>query len=234
MKRVRRPKKAIKIEVSLSINFFTTKMSITLSHQMFASLSKSCQNEILEAFSTTSLAVVKKMLSMNENTAFESASLTYGKPLVLPNYNMTNEVMSEPLVEPLVEPLAEPLVEPLAEPMPEPMSEPMPENKVVRIASNFPIAKSTDLYSTAHYSVIGKICHEIDAGLFVSNCKSVDWSKGSRYHHMNWDVKRVVMIVNQLKPATSLEVDQALPTMDRHRVTAILRELRKQGILIVN
>ena len=222
MKRVRRPKKAIKIEVSLSIKFFTTKMSITLSHQMFASLSKSCQNEILEAFSTTSLAVVKKMLSMNENTAFESASLTYGKPLVLPNYNRTNEVMSEPLVEPLAEPLAEP------------MPEPMPENKVVRIASNFPIAKSTDLYSTAHYSVIGKICHEIDAGLFVSNCKSVDWSKGSRYHHMNWDVKRVVMIVNQLKPATSLEVDQALPTMDRHRVTAILRELRKQGILIVN
>ncbi len=216
MKRVRRPMKVIKIEVSVCINFFTTKMSITLSHQMFASLSKSCQNEILEAFSTTSLDVVKKLLNMNKNTAFESASLTYGKPLVLPNYNRGNDVMAEPVAEPLAK------------------AEPMPENKVVRIASNFPVAKSTDLYSTAHYSVIGKICQEIDEGLFVSNSKSIDWSQGSRYHHKNWDVMRVVMIVNQLKPATSLQVDQALPTMDRHRVTAILRELRKQGILIVN
>lgn len=185
---------------------------------MFASLSRASQNEILQSFTTSSLQTANKLLDVKDNTAFESASLTYGKPLVLPNYNRNSEALAEPLGEPLAEPLAEP----------------MPVNNVVRVASNFPIAKTTDLYTTADYSVIHKICQEVDKGLFVSNSKGVDWSQGSRYHHKNWDVARVVMIVNQLKPATSLQIDQALPTMDRYRVTAILRELRKQGILIVN
>ena len=145
------------------------------------------------------------LIPPKQTSAFESAALTFSGPLILPNYNR--------------------------EPENDVMSEPL---KQTRTASNFPIAKATDLYSTAHYSVIHKICQEIDEGLFLSNSKSVDWSEGSRYHHKNWDVMRVVMTVNQLKPATSLQIDQALPTMDRYRVSAILRELRKQGIVLVN
>jgi hypothetical protein len=96
------------------------------------------------------------------------------------------------------------------------------------------MTKATDLYRIATLPEIHQICKEIDEGLFVSNSKGVSWSKGSKYHHMNWDVKRVFMEVKYLQPATSLQIDQALPTMDHYRVTAILRELRKQGMVIVS
>lgn len=202
-------------------------MSITLSHEMFASLSKSSRDEILEAFSNAAVKTVKEMLKVEPetvvNSVFESASLTFGKPLVLPMYDR-----SEPVA------LAEPQPVALAEP--QPVTEPVlvTEKKVIRIASNFPIAKPTDLYSVVDYKEIGRICKEIDDGLFISNTKCAVWTKGGKHHHMDWDVKRVVMEVKYLQPATSLQIDHALPTMDRRRVTAILRELRKQGILIVS
>jgi len=185
-------------------------MSITLSHEMFASLSKSSRDEILQAFANTAdkaVQIVKEVLNaqpeVNQNTAFDSASLTFAKPLVLPNYNRVENV-------------------------------PVIEKPVIRVASNYPVAKATDLYSLAPLADLHRICNDIDAGLFVSNSKSISWSKGSKFHHMDWDVKRVVMEVKFLQPATSLQIDQALPTMDRHRVTSILREMRKQGILVVN
>ena len=185
---------------------------------MFSKLSSACRDEILDAFASSALNTVKNILSTGsrndvkpENTAtttaFESAKLTFGKPLVLPVYN---KVVAEPVIAVSA------------------------EKKVVRIASNFPVAKPTDLYSLVDYKEIGRICKEIDAGLFVSNTKCAVWTKGGNYHHMNWDVKSVVMEVKFLQPATSLQIDQALPTMDRYRITAILRELRKQGILIVS
>lgn len=181
-------------------------MSINLSHEMFASLSKSSRDEILHAFANTAdkaVQIVKEVLNaqpeVNQNTAFESASLTFAKPLVLPNYNRTEDV-------------------------------PAP---VIRVAPRYPVAKKTDLYCIATLQDIGRICKEIDAGLLISNSKGISWSKGSKFHHMDWDVKRVFMEVKYLQPATSLQIDQALPTMDRYRVSAILRELRKQGMVIV-
>jgi len=208
-KMMRRVIKAIKIEVSVWVYFFTTKMSITLSHEMFASLSKSCQDEILQAFGNAAVNTVKELLKVEPevpaNTAFESAALTFGKPLVLPNYNQSEDT-----------------------------PEPLTETPVIRVAPRYPIAKTTDLYSIATLQDICRICKEIDAGLFVSNSKGVSWSKGSKFHHMDWDVKRVFMEVKYLQPATSLQIDQALPTMDRYRITAILRELRKQGMVIVS
>jgi hypothetical protein len=174
---------------------------------MFTSLSKSSRDEILQAFSATAdkaVQMVKEVLSaqpeVNQNTAFESASLTFGMPLVLPNYNRTE-----------------------ATPTP-----------VIRVAPQHPVARATDRYRLAPLADLHRICNDIDRGLFVSNSKGISWSKGSKFHHMDWDVKRVAMEVKYLQPATSLEIDQALPTMDRYRVTAILRELRKQGILVVN
>jgi hypothetical protein len=207
---------------------------------MFSMLSSACRDEILNAFASSAVKTVKNILNTETHvpvktadtigiSAFESASLTFGKPLVLPAYN---KVVAEPVAVPVTEPLAEPVTEPLAEPLAEPVA--VPENKVIRIASSFPIAKATDRYSLAPLAVLHRVCNDIDNGLFVSNLKSVSWSKGSKYHHMDWDVKKVVMEVKFLQPATSLQIDQALPTMDRYRVTAILRELRKQGILIVS
>ena len=194
-------------------------MSITLSHQMFSSLSKSSRDEILQAFASSTDSTfqklkeilqpeVKETVDVKGNTAFESAALTFGAPLVLPKYNRTeDEHISEPVID---------------------------KKPVIRVATNYPVAKATDLYSVAPLADLGRICKEIDAGLFVSNSKSYNWSQGGKFHHMDWDVKRVVMEVKYLQPATSLQIDHALPTMDRYRVTAILRELRKQGILVVN
>lgn len=203
-------------------------MSITLSHEMFASLSKSSRDEILEAFSNAAVKTVKELLKVEPetvvNSVFESASLTFGKPLVLPKYDRSEPVA---VAEPVPVAVAEPVH--VAEPQPVLITE-----KKVRIASNFPIAKPTDRYSLVDYKEIGRICKEIDDGLFISNTKCAVWTKGGKHHHMDWDVKRVVMEVKYLQPATSLQIDHALPTMDRRRVTAVLRELRKQGILIVS
>jgi hypothetical protein len=206
--KMKRLVKAIKIEVSVRVQFFTTKMSITLSHEMFTSLSKSCQNEILQSFGNAAVNTVKDLLEVNPGvisaTAFESAALTFGMPLVLPKYNR-----SEDTPEPLI------------------------EVPVIRVAPRYPMTKATDLYRIATLPEIHRICKEIDDGLFISNSRSVKWSKGSRFHHMDWDVKRVFMEVKCLQHATSAQIDKGLPTMSRHRVSSILRELRKQGLLIV-
>lgn len=169
-------------------------MSITLSHEMFSKLSQASRDEILQAFTSTVISRIKSdqtepmVESQPQTGAFESASLTFGKPLVLPS---------------------------------------------VRVAENYPVAKPTNLYSLAPLADLHRICKEIDEGRFISNSKSIKWTKGSRFHHMDWDVKRVAMEVKYLQPATSVQINNALPTMDRYRVSAILRELRKQGILIV-
>jgi hypothetical protein len=176
---------------------------------MFSGLSQHSRDEILGSFHNAAVKTVKEQLKVEPevivNSVFESASLTFGKPLVLPNYNR-----SENTPEPLI------------------------EIPVIRVAPRYPVAKATDLYSIAALQDIGRICKEIDAGLLISNSKGISWSKGSKFHHMDWDVKRVFMEIKYLQPATSLRIDQALPTMDRYRVTAILRELRKQGMVIVS
>lgn len=192
---------------------------------MFSMLSKNSRDEILAVFGGPSFKVLKEEPKgeISSNTAFESASLTFSKPLVLP--------VRQP--EPL--PVATSIV--VEENEPEPVAEdiaPVQKNAVIRVAQSYPIAKATDLYSVAPLADLHRICKEIDDGLFISNAKSADWSKGGKYHHMNWDVKRVVMSVNSMAPATSLQIDRDLLTMDRYRITAILRELRKQGILIVS
>jgi hypothetical protein len=198
-------------------------MSITLSYEMFSMLSKSSRDEILAVFGTPSFKVVKEepRSEINRNTAFESASLTFSKPLVLPVRQ------SEPLATSMV----------VEENEPEPVAEdiaPVQKNTVIRVAKSYPIAKATDLYSVAPLEDVQRICKEIDDGLFISNSKSVDWSKGGKYHHMNWDVKKIFIMLKSIQPATSFQIDHSVPTMDRYRVTAILRELRKQGLLIVS
>jgi hypothetical protein len=193
----------IKIDPYGASIFLVSKMSITLNHDMFSMLSQCCRDEILQVFASVAISRFKDTPKVEEEPvkpqagAFESASLTFGKPLVLP------------------------LAVPLAVP------------SVIRIAPSYPIAKASDLYRLAETKEINRIYKEIDDGLFISNTKCAVWTKGGKHHHMDWDVKRVVMTVNQLKSATSVQIDHALPSMSRSRVTGILRELRKQGILIV-
>lgn len=245
-------------------------MSITLTREMFSRLSESSRYDVLRVFGEIT---VEKPLVVS--SAFESASLTFGPPLVLPDYSKRNLLSGSknernPRIGCLNDPWADlpdavlsaildeveanlakavPVAMPVAVPVPVAMPVPVPvpvavseqipsvvpsDKAKIRIAQSFPIAKPSDLYSLAPLKHIHKICEEIDAGLFVSNTNSAVWTRGGNHHHQNWDVKKVVMIVNQLQPATSLQINYALPTMDRYRVTAILRELRKQGIVIVS
>jgi hypothetical protein len=190
---------------------------------MFFMLSESCRDEILQVFASVAISRFKRAPKIEEELgsnegAFESAALTFGKPLILPLAVDSTLPSAVPSVVPSVVPSALPSVVPSA----------------VRIATSYPIAKASDLYHVADDKEVYRIYKEIDDGLFISNKKSNNWSVSGSYHYMNWDVKKVVMTVRQFKTATSLQIDHALPTMSRYRVTAILRELRKQGILIVN
>jgi hypothetical protein len=179
-------------------------MSIVINREMFFSLSISSQQEIISRLITTSVNNIKDLFKEVPNSstasAFESASLTFGNQLVLPDYNSANRLT----------------------------------NKTRRMASDVPIAKATDLYRVVSDEQIKNITEDIDTGFFINNSSRIDWSKGARFNPNNWDVKRIIMKVKISQPMTSLQIDQSLPTMDRYRVTSILRELRKQGILIVN
>lgn len=179
-------------------------MSITITYEMFFKLSKAARDEVIAVFGSTGLENIRYQDEPvndkvpNTVSAFESASLSFRKPLVLPS-----------------------------------MSEPRAYTDV-KVASNFPVAKTTDIYRVASAEKIALITQKIDKGLFISNSKSINWSRSGRYHPCNWDVKKLIMTVNSNGPMNSYEIDRALPMMDRYRVTAILRELRKQGILIIN
>jgi len=177
-------------------------MSITLTNDMFSKLSANARDEIVRVFMGNTDCLKKDNSQVvNEVTAFESAALTFGPPLVLPDYNKRSSNDSE---------------------------------KKIRIATKFPVAKATDLYRLAPLADIGRACKEMDSGLFVSNIKSAIWTEGGSFNHRDWDVKRVVMEIKYLQPATSQQIDNSLPTMDRYRVSSILRELRKQGMVIVD
>jgi len=180
-------------------------MSITITYDMFFKLSKSARDEVIAMFDISALENIcydveasAKGLVPNTVSAFESASLSFGKPLVLPSMCRTEG------------------------------------QRTVKVASEFPVAKTTDIYSLVSEGKIAAITREIDSGLFVSNSKSVNWNRSGRYNACNWDVKKLMMTLRSSGPMNTYQINMALPKMDRYRISAILRELRKQGILIVN
>ena len=179
-------------------------MSITITYDMFFKLSKPARDEVIAVFGSTGLENIRyqdepvKDKVPNTVSAFESASLSFGKPLVLPS-----------------------------------MCEPQAYTGV-KVASNFPVAKTTDIYRVASAEKIALITQKIDKGIFISNSKYINWSRSGRYHPCHWDIKKLMMTLRSNGPMNSYQINLALPNMDRYRISAILRELRKQGILIVN
>ena len=166
---------------------------------MFFKISKSARDEIVSMFGTSGLEHVRYIseaeVIQNPVSAFESASLSFGKPLILPSISKVQSV---------------------------------------KVASDFPVAKPADIYTLASEEKIAAITQEIDSGLFVSNSKSVNWNRSGKYNACNWDVKKLMMTLRSSGPMNTYQINMALPRMDRYRISAILRELRKQGILVVN
>jgi hypothetical protein len=172
---------------------------------MFFKLSKPARDEVIAIFDTSALENIRydveasaTGLVPNAVSAFESASLSFGKPLVLPSMCGTEG------------------------------------QRTVKVASNFPVAKTTDIYRVASAEKIALITQKIDKGIFISNSKYINWSRSGRYHPCHWDIKKLMTTLRSNGPMNSYQINLALPNMDRYRISAILRELRKQGILIVN
>jgi hypothetical protein len=187
-------------------------MSITLSEVMLSRLSDECQLEIfhllLDSIAEAKRVNVRATVDPNLRVgAFESASLTFGEKMSLTPDKSTSSTPVEDVVL---------------------------SSTQIHKSSSLSIAKPTDLYSLTSSEEIERIKRDIDEGLLTSKTQSYNWARGGRFNPSNWDVRKVISEISHLQPVSSLEINNALPKMSSRRISDVLRELRKQGILLVN
>ena len=188
-------------------------MSITLSEAMLSRLSDECQLEIFQLLfaSVAEAKIVNVRATVDPSLlavgAFESASLTFGEKMSLAPDKST------PLV---------------------PVQDVILATRQVPQTTSLSIAKPTDLYTLASPEEIKRIQGDIEAGILSSKTTSYNWARGGRFNPNNWDVKKLIAEVSRLQPVSSLEINNALPKMSGRRVSEILRELRKQGLLVLS
>ena len=103
------------------------------------------------------------------------------------------------------------------------------QGKRIRYAENAPAAVSTDTYTVKSPEEIKKITQEIDDRDFIG---ADSWLKGQKHHPENFDVRRVLHVLSQ-GPACIYTINTRIRTMARSRLTAILRQLKIQGIVSV-
>ena len=187
-------------------------MPITLSEAMISRLSDECQVEIFQLL-ITSIAEAKTFNvgatvdpSLVPVGAFESASLSFGEKMSLAPDKSTSLVPVEDVV--------------LA-------------SKQVAQTTSLSIAKPTDLYTLRSPEEIERIQRDIDEGLLTSRTTSYNWARGGRFNPSNWDVRKVILEISRLQPVNSSGINNALPKMSARRISDVLRELRKQGILLL-
>lgn len=185
-------------------------MSITLTSQMFSKLSADIQKEILSCFC--------EMNSIDE-TPTVVASTLYNLPPWKPAFNSTT--LDSPFSSAALsfsQPLTLPPMEDLFE----------LKKKTVRHAVKVPAALSSDIYSINSKEEIDDIVSDIDLGYFVGPSS---WERGKKHHPENFDVRRVLQILRTFGPQNSYFINMKLMTVDRTRISAILRQLRIQGII---
>jgi hypothetical protein len=107
-------------------------------------------------------------------------------------------------------------------------------SRQIHKGTSLSIAKASDLYTLASPEEIERIQGDIEAGILSSKTTSYNWARGGRFNPNNWDVKKLITEVSRLQPASSSEINNALPKMSGRRVSEILRELRKQGLLVLS
>ena len=188
-------------------------MSITLSEAMLSRLSDECQLEIFHLL-LDSIAEAKRVNvratvdpSLVPVGAFESASLTFGEKMSLAPDNSTSSM---------------------------PVHDVVLSSRQIHKGTSLSIAKPSDLYTLASPEEIERIQGDIEAGILSSKTTSYNWARGGRFNPSNWDVRKVISEISRLQPVSSLEINNALPKMSQRRISDVLRELRKQGILLVN
>ena len=188
-------------------------MPITLSEAMISRLSDECQVEIFQLL-ITSIAEAKTLNvgatvdpSLVPVGAFESASLSFGEKMSLVSDNSRCFKPVQDAVLPTTQ---------------------------IHKGTSLSIAKPSDLYILASPEEIKRIQGDIEAGILSSRTSSYNWTRGGRFSPNNWDVKKFITEVYRLQPVSSSEINNALPKMSRRRVSDVLRELRKQGILVLS
>ena len=199
-----------KIEPS-NIDYFLNTMPITLSEAMISRLSDECQVEIFQLL-ISSIAEAKTVNvgatvdpSLVPVGAFESASLSFGEKMSLVS---DNSRYSKPVQDAV-----------------------LPTTQIHK-GTSLSIAKPSDLYVLASPEEIERIQRDIEAGILTSKTTSYNWARGGRFNPSNWDVKKVISEISRLQPVNSSGINNALPKMPTRRISEVLRELKKQGILV--
>jgi hypothetical protein len=161
-------------------------------------------------------------------SAFESASLSFSAPLILP----VPVAMASP--EPVAAPVADSTLCPhllalAACNCARQGSQQNSHTKKVCFAPEMRAALPKDIYTVNTSSEIEKITADIDAGLFVG---PDSWLSGKKHHPKHYDVRKVLMVIKRFPlGANSYVINMGLPRMCRTRVAAILRQLKIQGII---
>ena len=188
-------------------------MSISLTMDMFSKLSSMARQEVLASFQDQSYEV-DVWLSMMEKSnlpPWKPASYT---PSVKSAFESASLSFSQPLKLPPREQAPFEL-----------------KKKTVRHASKVPVAVYSDIYSLKSPDEIEEIISDIDLGYFVG---PASWARGQKHHPENFDVRRVIQVIRAGGSANSYAINMALMTLCRTRISAILRQLKIQGIVNVS
>lgn len=178
-------------------------MSITLTLQIFARLSNSAQQEILRSFCDPDSSFIDSYIF--------PLRPSYTPTLVNSPFSSASLSFSQPLKLPSSHSLEL-------------------KKKTVRYAAKTPIAIYSDIYTLINEEEIEEITSDIDLGYFIG---PLSWTKGRKHHPENFDVRRVLKILTSYGPQTSYFINQKLMTVCRTRISAILRQLKIQGIIKV-
>jgi hypothetical protein len=196
-------------------------MFITLSYDMLCKLSPPCRDEILMALKNswaypdvvdelegaeTRVPSLNSGVTISTASPFESAALSFSAPLLLPESVAATKATAAANTT---------------------------SARKVRFANaaDVPTALPSDLYTAQTPAEIEAITAEIESGLFVG---PDSWLPGKKHHPKHYDVRKVLMVINKHPlGVSSYTINMALLRMCRTRVTAILRQLKVQGIIQV-
>jgi len=205
-------------------------MSITLSYDTLCKLSINCREEILSALRDSwsyptkdsaedDLSIIstkeKFDVTVLNNSPFESAALSFSGPLILPSSRTDTKPSNGPCQHILA--LAQCTC-----------AQTKKSIKQIRYAAKTPAAMYSDIYIAKTHAEIDEITNDIDTGYFIG---PDSWLTGKKHHPMNFDVRKVLNIIIDCGPINSYNINMKLIRMCRNRISAILRQLKIQGII---
>ena len=125
---------------------------------------------------------------------------------------------------------ASPPPEPEHEPEPVPVPVPEPEAVVIDVAPQTP-GNRVPRYTAKSLDDEIRITSQIDAGIIKSATPSVSWSLRSKHHPNNADVQLVLLYI-RANPLQEKRFIYESTGLEQKKVDCIVRELKKQGIVM--